>query len=101
VAPSLWAEPLGLSAVEAIVRGVPVVASAVGGYAETVEPGVTGLLCRNGDVDDLARCLDDVARGRVFGDGTLAHDVVERFARRHALGAHVEALSGVFEEISR
>jgi glycosyltransferase involved in cell wall biosynthesis len=101
VAPSLWAEPLGLSAVEAIVRGVPVVASAVGGYAETVEPGVTGLLCRNGDVDDLARCLDDVARGRAFGDGTLAHAAVERLARRHALVTHVEALSGIFEEISR
>ena len=28
VAPSLWAEPLGLVAIEAIVRGVPVVASA-------------------------------------------------------------------------
>lgn len=101
VAPSLWAEPFGLTAVEAIVRGVPVIGSAVGGYAETVEPGVTGLLCRNGDVGDLARCLGDVARGVSFRDGALASDAVERVARRHALGAHVEALSGVFEEISR
>src|SRR4051794_30246408 len=31
VAPSLWAEPLGLAAVEAAVRGVPVIASATGG----------------------------------------------------------------------
>lgn len=101
VAPSLWAEPLGLSAVEAIVRGVPVVASAVGGYAETVEPGVTGLLCANGDVAGLARCLDDIARERVFATGALASDAVERLARRHAPAAHVEALSSIFEQISR
>ena len=42
VAPSLWAEPFGLVAAEAIAQGVPVVASAVGGFAETVEPGVSG-----------------------------------------------------------
>jgi glycosyltransferase involved in cell wall biosynthesis len=101
VAPSLWAEPLGLSAVEAIVRGVPVVASAVGGYAETVEPGVTGLLCANGDVADLARCLDDIARERVFAGGALPSDAVERLAGRHAPAAHVEALSCIFEEICR
>ena len=101
VAPSLWAEPLGLSAVEAIVRGVPVVASAVGGYAETVESGVTGLLCANGDVIALIGCLGDVARGRAFGDGTLADDAIERLASRHALDRHVEALVGVFSEVSR
>jgi len=100
VAPSLWAEPLGLSAVEAIVRGVPVVASAVGGYAETVEPAVTGLLFANGDIDDLAGCLDDVAQERAFGGGILPPDAVERLARRHALEPHVKALTRVFEEIT-
>ncbi len=100
VAPSRWAEPLGLSAVEAIVRGVPVIASEVGGYAETVERGVTGLLCRNADADELARCLEDVGRGTVFGDGTLPRDSVERLAGRHTLGAHVAALTDLFEHVS-
>ena len=99
LAPSLWAEPLGLSAVEAIVRGLPVIASAVGGYAETVEPGVTGLLCPNGDTEALTRCLDDVSRERSFADGRLPEEAVERLARRHALAAHLEALSGIFEEV--
>src|SRR3954451_5698686 len=53
VAPALWGEPLGLVAAEAIVRGVPVIASATGGLREIVVDGRSGLLFPNGDVDAL------------------------------------------------
>jgi glycosyltransferase involved in cell wall biosynthesis len=63
VVPSHWGEAFGLTVVEAMAAGVPVVATAVGGIPELVEPGRTGLLVPPRDPDALAaairRLLDD------------------------------------------
>jgi glycosyltransferase involved in cell wall biosynthesis len=58
VAPSVWAEPFGLTSVEAMSCGVPVVASRAGGLEDTVLDGVTGLQFRPGDANDLAAKLE-------------------------------------------
>ena len=83
VVPSLWAEPLGLVAIEAILRGVPVVASADGGLSETVEHGVSGLLFANGDEEALAGQLEEVASGRAFPTHAVAEAAMRRLAQRH------------------
>ena len=55
VAPSTCYETFGLAAVEAYAAGVAVIASAHGGLNELVIDGVTGLLFRPGDKDDLTQ----------------------------------------------
>jgi D-inositol-3-phosphate glycosyltransferase len=67
VAATPWYEPFGLTALEAMACGVPVVASAVGGLADTVVDGVTGDLVPPRDAWALGRALrrllgDDVRR---------------------------------------
>lgn len=55
VAPSTCYETFGLAVIEAYSAGVAVIASAHGGLRELVTEGVTGLLCRPGDTQDLVR----------------------------------------------
>lgn len=61
--PSLWDEPFGRITVESMMLGTPVIGSDVGGIAEVIENGETGLLFQAGNADMLAeqlrRVLDD------------------------------------------
>jgi len=98
VVPSLWAEPLGLVAVEAVTHGVPVVASALGGLAEVVEDGVSGLLFPNNDEDALVDRLSSIASGDVFTDRTLPANVVARATDAFGIERHIARMQDIFAE---
>jgi glycosyltransferase involved in cell wall biosynthesis len=57
IVPSLWIEPFGITTLEAMASGVPVVGAKIGGIAETLVHGETGLHFEPGNVDDLAEAL--------------------------------------------
>jgi glycosyltransferase involved in cell wall biosynthesis len=77
VAPSHY-EPFGTAVSEAMAVGTPVVATRVGGLAEVIEDGVTGLLVEPGDPDALARA------------------VIAALAHREAMGAAARAAARRF-----
>jgi glycosyltransferase involved in cell wall biosynthesis len=58
VVPTLWPEPFGLVALEAMACGRPVVASDIGGLSLTV--GKTGLVFSPGDAEALAQHLREL-----------------------------------------
>lgn len=71
--PSRWKENQPVTITEAMASGVPVIASDIGGNSELVVNGITGLLFRSGDYEDLAEkisllCTDSEMRQRL-GEG--------------------------------
>jgi N-acetyl-alpha-D-glucosaminyl L-malate synthase BshA len=87
-------ESFGLSALEALASGVPVVASDVGGIPEAVRHGETGILCPVGDVDGMADAalsiLGDRARWNAMSEAAAA-DARRRFSL-DAIVARYEAI---------
>lgn len=100
VAPSLWAEPFGLVAPEAILRGIPVVCSRTGGLAESVVPGESGLLFDNGNADQLLAHLDAIASRRVFPRQECSADAVRSLRERHDPDLHLTRLTELYRAVS-
>ena len=76
------AEGLGITTLEAMASGLPVVGSRVGGIPETIFDGITGLLIPPNDVQALARAIgtlldDPQLRSRLGDEGRRT--VRERF----------------------
>ncbi len=57
VIPSLWEEPFGIVALEAMASGLPVVAHQVGGLQEIVQDGESGFLVPPDDPGKFLDCL--------------------------------------------
>ncbi len=74
-APSLM-EGLGISLLDAAMRGVPIVASKVGGVPELIDDGVSGVLVPPADpqalAEGLVRVLSDLDRASTLAQGAAA-----------------------------
>jgi glycosyltransferase involved in cell wall biosynthesis len=74
-----WAEQVGMSAMQALACGVPVVTTSSGSIPEFVEDGVTGLVVTEGIPDALADAIS-----RLLTNGVMRGDFARR-AREEAV----------------
>lgn len=93
-----YSEAQGISALEAMASGLPVVVSAVGGLLGTVRDGETGLFVQPGDGSDLAekleRLLKNPALGAAMGEAAR-HAVLREFSWERT----AEATLAVYHEV--
>ncbi len=91
-------EALGLSALEALACGTPVVASAVGGLLDFMKDGENGALCRPQDpaslAAQLAPLLDDAAARHRLAAAARA-TVVDTYSEREVLTRFAAVLAGL------
>jgi glycosyltransferase involved in cell wall biosynthesis len=94
VVPSLWAENSPLVIQEAFLHGRPVICSDIGGMAEKVTDGVSGLHFRTGSPMSLARAIQ-----RATGTPGLWDKLVEGIPAVYAMDEHVGSLSGIYRDL--
>ena len=73
------------TALEAMAQGCPTIGTDVGGTAEIIDDGVTGLLCRVNDPEDMCRAMSTL-----FDDAALGERLGRR-ARQYVLATHAPA----------
>jgi L-malate glycosyltransferase len=86
-------ESFGLSALEALASGVPVIGSNTGGLPEVVRTGDTGFLCDVGDVDAMSSAAVSVLRDRARW-----HEMSELAARDARERFSLDAIVGDYED---
>jgi glycosyltransferase involved in cell wall biosynthesis len=98
VVPSLWHEPLGMVAVEALMAGVPVVAAARGGIPECVHHGQNGLLYEPSKPGALSACMRRLAEQNGLLAQLAAHSVAS-VAHFTDVGRMLDEYLSVYERL--
>ncbi|MBO9540913.1 glycosyltransferase [bacterium] len=98
VLPSLW-EGLPIALLEAMACGVPVIASAVDGSLEVVQPGLSGLLVPPGEVAPLAEAILALIRTPALA-ARLAAAGRERVLALYPLSRMIAAIEALYAEVA-
>lgn len=96
IVPSVWDEPFGLTALEALLAGTPLITSGRGGLKEIVGGGEYGTLVHADDVDELRHAMQfainhpEVLEGRAHKAKAWAQNLADP-------KIHVDKLLALFE----
>lgn len=96
IMPSQFFETFGVAAVEAMSRGVPVIAPRMGVLPEVVEDGITGLLYEYGSVWSMQSAVSQISDPNTAI--RLGRQASARYAARYSESKGVEALESIYAQ---
>lgn len=101
IVPSVWEEIYGFVGPEFLAKGIPIIASALGGIPEYVRPGETGWLNQSVSASELASLMASAIAdpGEVLRLGERAVELRDDFIRPFA--AQLRDLELVYAEVLR
>ena len=92
------AEPFGLSVVEAMAAGLPVIAADGGAHRETIGSATPATLFAVDDADRAGALLRRVADDADWA-ADLSRQVQQRWAEAFTIEAHVDQLEAVYAQL--
>ena len=98
VCPSTWEEPFGLSIIEAMGAGIPIISSNLGGPSEIITDGIDGYLIPPGDIltlsHTLSHCLNAPQELKTRGRAAR-----RKYQQYYTTQRHAEQLTRCFEQV--
>jgi len=94
IVPSIWFENSPLTIHEAFISGIPVITSDLGGMAELVRDGVSGLVFKTGDAGDLRRKMEMVIKDR-----SLLERLSEGLPRVKTISENADDMEGIYSRL--
>ena len=91
VVPSIWYENSPLVIQEAFLKGVPVIASDIGGMKELVKNGVDGYLFKMGDANSLKEVME-----RIIEEPAILNDIKLNRDRVRSIEDDIKSITKIF-----
>ncbi len=98
VFPSIWHEPGGTIAFEAMAQGRPVIMSRVGGMPEVILHEVNGLLVEPNNVEELAACIERLALDHALAQ-QLGNEGRKMATEKYPLSIHMQKLMRFYTQL--
>lgn len=99
VFPSIWDEPFGLTHIEAMASGTPVITTSHGGHSECFTDGENALFFEKGDENQLAVCIHQLIEDAHIGPH-LAQNARILVEKQLSLSGYVDKLENYLKELA-
>jgi len=96
--PSLLNETFGLTVLEALAHGRPVIASQIGALPELITDNFTGLLVRPGRIDELTEAMEHMRENTAVAR-QMGHEGWNLVKLKYSKQAHYDKVRAIYQEL--